>query len=388
VSARRARRRLLTIGHSYTVGANRRLAQELAVRGDWEVTVAAPRRFRGDFRSYELHAEPDEAYALEPLSAPFTQPVHLMVYGRRLRELLRRPWDLVHCWEEPYVASAGQVASWTPKAVPLVVATFQNIDKRYPPPFSWIERRTLRRADGVIAFGRTAQDVLQTRPNRVPNVRTIPPGVDTGQFAPDAAARERVRDALGWTDETPVVGFMGRFVAEKGVDWLTGVLNGLTSRWRALFVGAGPLERHLRAWAERHPGRVAIETSVRHHEVPAWLNAMDVLCAPSRTTPRWREQFGRMLIEAFACGVPVVASDSGEIPHVVGEAGIVLPEGDVDTWRRVINALLADEGSRLALGGRGRARAVETFDWAVVASQHAAFFAELLAGRRTTAPPA
>ena len=57
---------------------------------------------------------------------------------------------------------------------------------------------------------------------------------------------------------------------------------------------------------------------------------MDLLCAPSRTTPRWREQFGRMLIEAMACGVPVIASPSGEIPYVVGDAGVLVPEGDPD----------------------------------------------------------
>ena len=95
---------------------------------------------------------------------------------------------------------------------------------------------------------------------------------------------------------------------EKGIGWLTGVLDQVAHPWRALFVGSGPLESELRAWAARRPGRVAIETTVRHDEVPQWLNAMDMLCAPSLTSGRWREQFGRMLIEAFACGVPVVAS--------------------------------------------------------------------------------
>ena len=81
-----------------------------------------------------------------------------MLYGRRLSELLRRPWDLVHCWEEPYIAAAAQVAAWTPPGVPLVFATFQNIAKRYPPPFSWIERRALSAGGRVIAFGRDGPD--------------------------------------------------------------------------------------------------------------------------------------------------------------------------------------------------------------------------------------
>jgi glycosyltransferase involved in cell wall biosynthesis len=384
----RSRRRLLTIGHSYSVAVNRRLAQALAVRGDWDVTVAAPKRFRGDFRTHELRGEPGEQYELEALPAHMTRPVHVMLYGRRLRDLLHQPWDLVHCWEEPYVASAGQVTAWTPPGVPLVFATFQNISKRYPPPFNWIEHRTLARADGVIAFGETVRSVLATRRPRPARVRVIPPGVDTLCFAPNAAARRQIRQSLGWSDGTPVVGFLGRFVAEKGIGWFTRVLDEIARPWRALFVGSGPLEAELRAWAARRPAQVAIETGASHDDVPRWLNAMDVLCAPSLTTARWREQFGRMLIEAFACGVPVVASSSGEIPHVVGDAGIVVPEGDARRWRAAITSLLDDENARRSLGEKGRRRAIASYDWASIADQHAEFFEEVLASRHLVAASA
>ena len=384
----RSRRRLLTIGHSYSVALNRRLAQALAVRGDWDVTVAAPQRFRGDFRVHELSVEPGARYALEALPARPTRPVHLMLYGSRLRELLQQSWDLVHCWEEPYVAAAGQLAGWTPPEVPLVFATFQNISKRYPPPFNWFERRTLGRADGVIAFGETVRATLLTRRPRPARVRVIPPGVDTHHFVPDANARRQVRQSLGWGDGTPVVGFLGRFVVEKGVGWLTRVLDEISRPWRALFVGSGPLEPELREWAARHPTHAVIETGAGHDDVPRWLNAMDVLCAPSLTTSRWREQFGRMLIEAFACGVPVVASSSGEIPHVVGDAGIVVPEGDARRWQEAITSLLDDETVRRSLGEKGRRRAIATYDWSSIADQHAAFFDEVVAGRHAVAASA
>jgi glycosyltransferase involved in cell wall biosynthesis len=382
VIARAARRRrLLTIGHSYCLRVNRRLAHELAATCDWDVTAAAPERFRGDFGWHVVERDPGERCEVEAIPAHFTKPVHLMVYGRRLLELLREPWDLVHCWEEPYVASAGQIAARTPVRVPLVFATFQNISKRYPPPFNWIERRSMERADGLIAFGRTVLDVAAGRGFDRRRATFIPPGVDTDRFRPDAAARLDVRARLGWDDRIPVVGYLGRFVPEKGLIGLMNALDGQTEPWRALIVGSGPLERDLRAWSRRHPGRVAIETAVGHDDVPRWLNAMDVLCAPSRTTPAWREQFGRMLIEAFACGVAVVASDSGEIPHVVGNAGLIVGENDADTWRRELSRLLADETLRRDLGDRGRARAVTTFAWPVVARQHAEFFDQVIDGR-------
>jgi phosphatidylinositol alpha-1,6-mannosyltransferase len=377
---RAPRRRLLTIAHSYCVGVNRRLAHELASTGEWDVTAAAPARFHGDFGWHVLQAQPGERCTVAAVPVHFSRPVHLMLYGRRLFELLGQPWDLVHCWEEPYTAAAAEVAFRTPAHVPLVFATFQNIAKRYPPPFSWFERRVLARTDGLIAFGRTVFDVVTARGFDRSRTRIIPPGVDTVRFSPDPGAGRQVRAACGWDDAVPVVGFLGRFVREKGVMQLAEALDRIATPWRALFVGSGPLESELRAWAGRHRGLVAIETTVPHEDVPRWLNAMDMLCAPSLTTPRWREQFGRMLIEAFACGVPVVASDSGEIPFVVGDAGLIVAERDAAAWTRALERVCADPSLRGDLSARGRRRAVSLYDWSVVARQHSAFFRQLIEG--------
>src|SRR6266566_1175327 len=201
-------RRLLTIGHSYCVDLNRRLPQELARLGEWDVTAVAPLRFRGDFGWHSTQTSADERCRVMPVSVRFSRRVHTMLYGTELTRLLQQPWDLVHCWEEPYVASAAQIARAAALRVPLVFATFQNIVKRYPPPFNWIERSALGRADGVIAFGQTARHVLDARGWSQP-ARTIPPGVDVDRFRPDPDERARVRHQLGWTDGVPVVGFLG-----------------------------------------------------------------------------------------------------------------------------------------------------------------------------------
>ena len=371
------RRRLLTIAHSYCVELNRRLPQELARRGGWDVTAVAPARFRGDFGWHTTTARADEPCRVVPVPVHFGRRVHMMLYGGELMKLLQEPWDVVHCWEEPYVASAAQIASATRLRVPLVFATFQNIVKRYLPPFNWIERSAMRRADGLIAFGHTARRVLDERGWQQP-ARTIPPGVDVNHFRPDREARERTRQALGWTAGPPVIGFVGRFVPEKGLKHLIQVLDRLKSPWRALFIGSGPLESDVRSWSRQYGDRVRIESSVAHDEVPAYLNAMDMLCAPSQTTPRWREQFGRMLTESFACGVPVIASDSGEIPHVVGDAGVIVGEGDRGAWVAAVTSLLDDAERRDALSRRGRQRAESVYAWPIVARQHLNFFNDLL----------
>lgn len=381
-------KRLLTIGHSYVVAANRRLAHQMALEGagEWEVTCAAPERFPGDLRPVELEPIAGEACRTVPVPVRFARRPHLMRYGRRLATLLRKePWDVVHCWQEPFVVSAAQVARAAPAGAALVVATFQNLPKRYPIPFSTFERAVMRRADGWIAFGRTVEETLRDRPGyRARPHAVIPPGTDLERFRPDPEARGRICRELGWTEDgPPVIGYLGRFVPEKGLGVLTAALERTDRPWRALFVGGGAEEESLAAWAARFPDAARVATGVSHGDVPAYLAAMDVLVAPSLTTPRWREQFGRMLTEAMACGVAVVASDSGEIPHVVGDAGIIVPEGDAERLAAVLAELVGDPGRRAELGRRGMERVRTEFALPEIARRHLAFFDTVLAGRQS-----
>jgi glycosyltransferase involved in cell wall biosynthesis len=377
-------RRLLTIGHSYVVTLNRRLAHEMSRVGTrgWEVTAAAPQSFHGDLQSLTLERQQSELCAVHPLPVHVSQFVHLMVYGRGLSPLLRRDWDLVHCWEEPYILAAAQIAYRTPSSTPVVFSTFQNIDKRYPPPFASLEQYCLSRSTAWIAGGETIAATLTKRGYGVRPHRVIPLGVDRSVFRPMPEAGGAVRRRLGWDSEgPPVIGYLGRFVKEKGVALLMDALDRTPTRWRALFVGGGKMEPALRRWAVRYGDRVRIVTGVPHDGVPAYLNAMDLLCAPSQTTPSWREQLGRMLIEAFACGVPVIASDSGEIPYVVRDAGIVVAEDDIDAWANAIATLAENPDARAELARRGLERVHAAFTWDVVARAHLAFFDALLENR-------
>jgi glycosyltransferase involved in cell wall biosynthesis len=373
-------KRLLTIGHSYVVAANRRLAHEMAVQsgGRWEVTAIAPSRYRADAGRVSVQPITGERSRLEPLDVRLDRVPHLMWYAD-LGRVVDGPWDLVHCWEEPYILAGAQVARRTPRTARLVIASFQNLAKQYPWPLSAFERSTMARADGWIAFGQSVHDTLAARrgyagkPSRV-----IPPGVDVSRFRRDDAARRRTLDRLGWSPADRVVGFLGRFVPEKGLALLLEALGHAAAPWRALFVGAGPMQGVLEQFAADRPGRVHIQNGVSHDEVPEWLNAMTLLCAPSQTTSAWREQFGRMLIEAMACGVAVIASDSGEMPAVVGDAGVVVGERDVAGWTGAIDRLLGDEAALRDRAARGIERATTRFAWPVVARQHLEFFDALV----------
>jgi len=375
-------RKLLTIGHSYCVALNRRLAHELAIAGGdrWDVTVAGPAFFQGDLRPIVMTPEASEPCRLVPLKARATGRMHVMTYNGQLRSLMQEGWDIIHAWEEPFILAGGQIAWRRPRSSRLVFATFQNLAKRYPPPFSWIERYALNQSSGWIAFGRLVEETLQHRAGyRERPCRMIPPGVDVAEFRPDAERRRSTLSRLSWSEAgPPVIGYLGRLVPEKGLPLLMDVLDALPTPWRAMLAGTGPLESTLRQWMTKHGDRVRLLTDVTHDGVPTVLNACDLLVAPSQTTPAWKEQLGRMLLEAFASGVPVVASDSGEIPHVVGDAGRIVPEADRGSWLRTIGELLESPAMRADLARRGRERAEQVFAWPVVARQHLTFFDELL----------
>jgi phosphatidyl-myo-inositol dimannoside synthase len=376
--------RVLSIGHSYSLGVNRALPRAMQTAGgeDWHVEVVAPKYYAatGDIRSTELTFPLIDSVPVHGINAYNTRRVHAFMYGYRLKQLLAQDWDIVHAWEEPYIVAGTQIANWTPRRTKLIFRSAQSLNKTYPPPFNWMERYSIRRADGWICSGRTVEANLQSRKHydQIPHA-CIPLGVDSHLFRPQKVLKQQVLQTLGWdADGPPVVGFLGRFVPEKGLRILMQALDGLKTPWRAMFVGSGVLETEMRKCAAPYGDRVRLCTEVKHAEVPTYLQAMDVLACPSQTTPRWQEQFGRMIIEAFASGVPVIGSNSGEIPHVVGSTGIIVPEADVSAWTEQLGKLLDDPARRKTLANDGRFRAIHEFDWSVIGEEHLSFFEQIL----------
>jgi glycosyltransferase involved in cell wall biosynthesis len=371
--------RLLTVGHSYVVALNRRLPNEIArvSGGRWEVTTVAPRFVRADLRDIKLETDVNELSSLEAVNAYATKRVHILTFGLRLREILRRDWDMVHIFQDAYVVPGWQSAYWTPRKTPFVFYSAQNLRKNYPPPFSWMENYCVDHCAGWIGCGELVVDALMQKGyGRKPH-RCIGFGVDVETFRRDDARRCRIRQELDWDDSVPVVAFLGRFVPEKGLGLLMSVLDRVSSPWRALFIGSGPMGPAVADWSAKYPGRSRV-VAANHDEVPEYLNAADILCVPSQTESNWKEQFGRMIIEGFASGLAVVGSDSGEIPFVIGDAGIVVGEKDQSGWVRTLERLIEDDALRVDLSSRGRARAEEQFAWPVIARQHLEFFEELL----------
>jgi glycosyltransferase involved in cell wall biosynthesis len=113
--------------------------------------------------------------------------------------------------------------------------------------------------------------------------------------------------------------------------------------------------------------------------MPDYLRQMDALVLSSRTLPGWKEQFGRVLIEAMSCTVPVVGSDSGEIPNVVGPAGLLFPEGDIGALRAHLLELMQSPQRRQELGRLGRERVLQQFTQTQVAARTVDVYHEMVA---------
>lgn len=294
-------------------------------------------------------------------------PALFLYDPRPLWTALGRHWDVIDIHEEPYALATAEVLlirALRRQRAPYALYSAQNITKKYPVPFRWLERWALRKAQAVIVCNAEAGTIVQRKgyPGK-PDL--IPLGVDVGRYR----EVESESGGVGRRDEVHV-GYVGRLERHKGVDVL---LDAVVCRpqLRLTMIGGGTMEEALRqrVHEEGLASRVTILGPVPEDRVPSELKSFDVLAVPSRTTESWVEQFGRVAIEAMAAGVPVVASDSGALPDVVGEGGLLVPEGDPDALGEALLRVGTEPDLARELTTRGRTVA-DRADWPHVAASY------------------
>jgi glycosyltransferase involved in cell wall biosynthesis len=362
--------KVVYISKASVVAAHREKVAALARRV--ETTLIMPDRWGDQPEESALTTEPRTLR----LSTLFHGHNHFHLYRGLARALDAERPDLVHADEEPYSAVTGQIAALcAARRTPFVFFGWQNLDKRLPPPFGALRRGVFARAAGGIGGTERAAAVLRSAGYSGPLAVIPQMGVDPERYRPDASARAEARERWGIPADAPIIGFLGRLVREKGVHLLIAALAGIPDAWLVV-MGSGPEQQRLRAQAEGAGlgGRVRFCGSMRSVDVPDALPALDVLALPSLTTRTWAEQFGRALVEAMACGVAVVGSDSGEIADVIGDAGVVVPEGSVDALRDVLARLVEDAPERTRLAAAGRARVLARFTQDVVVERTLRFY--------------
>lgn len=362
------RLRVLLIGHQFQVPTEGQAkAAALAGFKDVELHVLAPSLYReGEVRWRRPVVPVGNGYQFQvsPVGLPWGGPAkwYLQWYPNLGRTLSTLQPDVIDVWEEPWSLLSAQICHLRDKLLPsakIISETEQNIAKNLPPPFDWFRRFTLRKADFLIGRNVEALAVARSKGFRGP-AAVVGNGVDTGLFSPaDPGLRNTAGAGRGFR-----IGYAGRLVEEKGLDVLLEAVGGLPAERTLLLSGEGPyLQRMLKYPFVQYAGNVPRE------ELPAFYRGLDVLVLPSRTTSRWKEQFGRVLVEAQACGIPVVGSSSGAIPEVIGDAGLVFPEGNAAYLTVALQRLRADTALRRLLASRGRERACQNYGWNAIAAQ-------------------
>ena len=371
--------RVLLISKALVVGAYQKKAEELARQPGMDLMLAVPPSWKQEGGRLPLERRYTAGYRLVVEPIAFNGRFHVHCYPLLARRFAQFRPELVHVDEEAYNLATFQALLLARRyGARSVFFTWQNLDRHYPPPFSLMERYALRTADGCIAGNEEAARIQQRRGIRA-TPRVIPQfGVDPDLFRP-AARPEAV--ASGFT-----IGFAGRLVEQKGLWVLCRAFERLPQDCRLLIAGSGPLEPALRDWSRtrRFGQRVRI-TSASSTSMPPLYQEMDCLALPSLTTTSWKEQFGRAAVEAMACETPVVGSDSGEIPIVVGDGGLIVPENDEAELARALLLLHDDQTARRTLGRRGRARVLARYTQAQVARQTYELYRQVLA-REERAP--
>lgn len=218
------------------------------------------------------------------------------------------------------------------------------VSRRLTRPVVQTARRLLVVSEDL---GRVAVDRYGADPERI---RAIPNGCDAALFHP--GDRQAARAALGLPQDAEVVLYVGRLVPEKGLRELLHATRRLAAtrpQARVVFVGDGPLYTELAATLAAEPALpLQLAGSQAPAEVARWMVASDLV-----TLPSYSEGHPNVLVEALACGRPVVATPVGGIPEVVDAAsGLLVPPRDADALADALAKALAQDWDEAALARR------------------------------------
>ncbi|MFN3431627.1 MAG: glycosyltransferase [Candidatus Sericytochromatia bacterium] len=364
--------RLTVISHSSVIDTNQQLFAEMERQGV-VLQLLVPSVWKGDLTGRPMAPQRWEGLQTTPIPIPVVMPgqVPLHAYKEALgrRFYLFQP-DAIYVENESYAVSTFQAALANRMSVkrPLLFRNNQNLFKRYPFPFDAAERYVLKHAACANVVNEEAGSVLRAKGYKG-RIAYMPYGVDVNFYHPMDA--RPLRQSLGL--KGMVFGYLGRLVEEKGILKLIEAFSRFHPEEDVslLVIGDGPLrgEVEARFQTPNLVGRTRYLPVVPHREVPLHLSAMDVLVLPSETRERWKEQFGRVLIEAPACGVPVIGSNSGEIPHLIERlhSGLIVPEGDVTALHAAMRRMVETPGLHDGFRERGRLEVEDQYAYTALA---------------------
>jgi glycosyltransferase involved in cell wall biosynthesis/SAM-dependent methyltransferase len=271
----------------------------------------------------------------------------------------------------------------------IIALEWENIPFAYEEDEQMREMKRFNRqmVDHFVAVTERARDALIIEGVPEDKITVIPMGIDVNRFRPDDEARWRLRKEFGIGKEERVVLFTGRLVWEKGIYDLLYAAKLVTREdsvrnihLRFVVIGKGSESSGIKSRVEEL-GVGSVFTFIEdypYHKMHEMYNMADIFVLPSISTRTWKEQFGMVLIEAMACGLPVISTLSGSIPEVVGDAGIIVQSNDPGDLSTAIMKLLKDDTLKKELSIKGRERALNEFNSQKIAQKFNLLFEEVV----------
>lgn len=340
----------------------------------YEATVLAPASvYVGKVYSPTGYLTPDRIdrsaadIRLLPLIDPQT-PTNGFAPGPLSQALADLRPDAIWIYGEPTDGITRQILKHFYFRTSVTIACFlaENLWQR-PPQSQRIKAQILcHRINALLACGSaSSQNAYQVfMPRRVKSYTVFMPNFDPREIGVGNFQLPRNLNDF-W------IGFVGKLSEEKGWQVLLEALTQLPERVKAIFVGEGPDLEKLQALTTSRglQDRLVIAGALGPPDVRAVYAQVDVVVVPSLTTPRWMEQFGRVIAEAMAAGKPVVGSSSGAIPEVIADAGLIVDEGNAEMLTAALEQLLDDKDLLNRLSEKARQRFVEEFSIDVYAQR-------------------
>jgi len=354
--------KLLVVSHSCATAANQRLYGTLQTLTGWEVSLVIPALWKDEFGNrLDETTCPELGERVEKVPVLMNGNIIFHAYRKRWGSFLSHAkFDAISVNHEPYAVATAQICLANmrqPSPAAFGFYSCQNISKKYPFPFSALERMVYRHSPFAFPITEAVADVLHAKGYRG-TCAVCPLPMDPGFYRPqgegeDARLIPRAPGEL-------VLGFVGRFVEAKGLRTFAHALCELGDlSWKLVMIGKGDFEKEFRdiLQARGLGDRVTFSGYIPHDETPRYLSAFDLLVLPSETQPNWKEQFGRVITESLACGTAVIGSDSGEIPNLIhaSKGGLVFPERNVRELANALRKMIRDPQLRLESAAKGMA---------------------------------
>lgn len=283
-----------------------------------------------------------------------------------------RRCDLIHA-EWSFSAAPAVLSRWFHRAP--ILATLQGSDifvVTKHPVGAFLTRQVLMRCDGITVLSRALQAATAAIGVPKEQMRIVPNGVDTGRFRPP---RDGERENL--------ILYVGTFIERKGIRYLLDAMRDILKEvpdCRLVLIGEGPEESVLKKHAEDLG--VSDETAFigfqPQDEIVEWMQKARVLILPSL-----EEGMGVVLLEAMACGTPVVGSRIGGIQDVVTpDVGALVPAADPQALAEAVRRILAEPAKWDEMSLAARERVANQYDWDQIGSQFVELYRSLLSQSR------